>query len=180
MHEREKLRPTVDEDKDDFIHLVVQTMESIIKNTIPGAVSQMVETYWKTPKVSCAIVGSATEHSAVTATFALRSRGVLRLVLSHRIPPRRGARPPRPAYANLRGSGKARSGLVPRRSPWGQRRKCVDDAKTQRHSRRATSRTVVRCRFRRLARAPADRIRCRFNEGDGCMVRRGLCIASHP
>lgn len=52
MHEREKLRPTVDEDKDDFIHLVVQTMESIIKNTIPGAVSQMVETYWKTPKVS--------------------------------------------------------------------------------------------------------------------------------
>lgn len=35
-------------------------MESIIKNTIPGAASQMVETYWKTPKVPCTIVGSAT------------------------------------------------------------------------------------------------------------------------
>ena len=96
MHEREKLRPTVDEDKDDFIHLVAQTMESIIKNTIPGAMSQMVETYWKTPKVSCTIVGSATEHSAVTATFALRSRGVLRLVLSPSNPAATGGSAPSP------------------------------------------------------------------------------------
>lgn len=102
MHEREKLRPTVDEDKDDFIHLVAQTMESIIKNTIPGAASQMVETYWKTPKVSCTIVGSATEHSAVTTTFALRSRGVLRLVLSPSNPAATGGSAPSPCVCFFR------------------------------------------------------------------------------
>lgn len=40
------LRSTVDADKDDFVLLVNQTMETIIKNTAPNAAFEKVETYW--------------------------------------------------------------------------------------------------------------------------------------
>lgn len=41
-----KLRPTIDADKPDFVRLILETMEPVIKKSVPNAAEEMVATYW--------------------------------------------------------------------------------------------------------------------------------------
>lgn len=54
-----RLRPTVDADRPEFVRLVSQTMNPLIKRSVPHAAEDMVATYWKTRKVSRTIVSTA-------------------------------------------------------------------------------------------------------------------------